>query len=313
MPCDGASPFGWQLAQRGWRNTRLASTNNARDRSSLSAMTAKSATARSWLPAMGGSAGTSLDLQEAVVSSATIKPRRRINEAIVRLCPRRPQVRCLMRMANDLPAVHMGPNDGRDLVQGMFARRYEPRRVVGQPLTKLGNLLWPASGRWAASPQRDDLGLPLGGAELTWLHRFGQVAGSWMRNQPAFIVLHIVRPRTFPPLHTLAVQVFMRIDARASIAAVPGERWWQLLIPLSSGSFSQGVLTASHKSNLPLVPPELKGDGNTSGTNCGFKPCGIVDPPDRRVAVRARKRLVEQDQRADTVQHQVSRLYGRGR
>ena len=31
--------------------------------------------------------------QEAVASSATIKPRRRINEAIVPLCPRRPQVR----------------------------------------------------------------------------------------------------------------------------------------------------------------------------------------------------------------------------
>ena len=82
---------------------------------------------------------------------------------------------------------------------------------------------------------------------------------------------------------------------------------------LSSGIFSQGVLTASHKSNLPLLSPELESDGNTSGTNCGFKTCGIVDPPDVRVAVRSRKRLVEQDQRAGTVQHQVSGLYGSGR
>ena len=37
----------------------------------------------------------------------------------------------LMRMASHLPAVHMGPNDGRDLVHGLFAWRHEPRRVVG--------------------------------------------------------------------------------------------------------------------------------------------------------------------------------------
>ena len=45
MPCAGTSPFGWQLTQRGWRNARLASRNSARDRSPLSVITAKSATA----------------------------------------------------------------------------------------------------------------------------------------------------------------------------------------------------------------------------------------------------------------------------
>jgi hypothetical protein len=41
-----------------------------------------------------------------------------------------------------------------------------------------------------------------------------------------------------PATSHLAVQVLARIEARASIAAVPGERCWQLLIGLSSVRFS---------------------------------------------------------------------------
>jgi hypothetical protein len=62
------------------------------------------------------------------------------------------------------------------------------------------------------------------------------------------------------------------------------------------------------KVDLSLLSLGFEGDGYTSGTNCVFKTCGIVDPPDVRVAVRSRKRLVEQDQRVGTVQHQIARM-----
>ena len=45
------------------------------------------------------------------------------------------------------------------------------------------------------------------------------------------------------------------------------------------------------KVDLSLLSLGFEGDGNTSGTNCVFKTCGIVDPPDVRVAVRVGKDL----------------------
>ena len=54
IPCAGVSPLGWQLAQRGWRKTRLASRNRARERSPRSAIDENEATARN---ARGSSAG----------------------------------------------------------------------------------------------------------------------------------------------------------------------------------------------------------------------------------------------------------------
>ena len=37
------------------------------------------------------------------------------------------------------------------------------------------------------------------------------------------------------------------------------------------------------KVDLSFISLGFEGDGNTSGTNCGFKTCGVVDPPDLRV------------------------------